>query len=193
MAMPSSDDGLKTTLREALGLLNTDKITAYTKNQVFAHKFGEAKLQAFYTRIQTYAADHNTTFNFDSPTGSSRDSHKLIALAGRKSPELQNMLVDLLFQGHLSEGRDISDVDFLLETASRVGLDQDEAREWLARESVGEEVDREVKKGIVERGVTAVPTFTIQGRYRVGGYQEPGVFLGVFEKVKAARDGVAAA
>ena len=38
-------------------------------------------------------------------------------------------------------------------------------------------------RGHFERGVRAVPCVTMQGRYRVGGYQEQGVFENLFDKI----------
>lgn len=38
-----------------------------------------------------------------------------------------------------------------------------------------------------EVGITAVPSYVVQGRYRVGGKQGPDVFLRLFERVRLAR------
>lgn len=65
----------------------------------------------------------------------------------------------------------------------RAGLDGEEVRMWLDSERGGEEVDREV--AVAKRNlVSGVPNFTVQGKYEVGGAQDPGVFLRLFEKIK---------
>lgn len=39
-----------------------------------------------------------------------------------------------------------------------------------------------------EVGIVAVPSFVIQGRYRVGGKQEQSVFLDLFERIRKAEE-----
>jgi predicted DsbA family dithiol-disulfide isomerase len=156
--------------------------------QAFETKFGGAsQAKAFFERMEKLGGEMGIRFNWGGRTGSSRDSHKLLALAGRKSAETQGRLLDLLYREYMEQGEDISDPEFLVDAAGRVGLDQDEVVEWLLEESVGEEVDRQARIA-VENQISAVPSFQIQGRYRVGGYQEPGVFLQVFDKVRHAQE-----
>jgi predicted DsbA family dithiol-disulfide isomerase len=54
----------------------------------------------------------------------------------------------------------------------------------LKSDKGGDEVDVEVEEAR-RLGISGVPNFTINGRYEVGGAQDPGVFLRLFEKIKA--------
>ena len=65
------------------------------------------------------------------------------------------------------------------------GLAPKDVRRALASEEAGAGVDDEVRSAIVERDVRAVPCVTMQGRYRVGGYQDERVFMDQFEKILA--------
>ncbi|KAK3381355.1 thioredoxin-like protein [Podospora didyma] len=49
-------------------------------------------------------------------------------------------------------------------------------------------VDAESARARLELGISAVPSYVVQGRYRVGGMQGVDVFLGVFEKLYELRE-----
>jgi len=51
----------------------------------------------------------------------------------------------------------------------------------------GPEVDKEVEEAQMNQ-ITGVPNFTLQGKYEVGGAQDPGVFLRLFEKIKVTEE-----
>ena len=59
------------------------------------------------------------------PLGPSLLSHCLIDYAGRISADVQRDLVELIFEGNLALGELLSDVDFLLRMAERVGACKD--------------------------------------------------------------------
>ncbi|OLN86269.1 Uncharacterized protein YwbO 2 [Colletotrichum chlorophyti] len=121
-------------------------------------------------------------FKISGRTGNSRQSHKLLALALTKDNATQERLLEALFRGHFQEGADISDREFLLAAAVEAGLDEVEAAAVLESGRAGQMVDDEVIRAR-RAGITGVPTFTVQGRWRVGGNQDPDVFLRVFERV----------
>ncbi|KAK6223632.1 DSBA-like thioredoxin domain-containing protein [Colletotrichum tabaci] len=139
-------------------------------------------------RVTSAFADAGISLNIAGSTGNSRQAHKLLALALRRNgPAAQNCLLETLFRGHFELGEDISDRHFLLAAATShaVGLDRDDARAALDDDRTGKAVDEDVLEA-KRAGITGVPTFTVQGRWRVGGNQEPDVFLRVFEKVDEA-------
>lgn len=57
--------------------------------------------------------------------------------------------------------------------------------EWLNSDKGGPEVDKEVEVA-KKNAVSGVPNFTVQGKYEVGGAQDPSVFIELFEKIKKA-------
>lgn len=60
---------------------------------------------------------------------------------------------------------------------------------YLDSEAAAERVEREAAAARQVAGVTAVPSYVVNGRYRVGGWQEPGVFGGVFGRIRGAGEG----
>ncbi|RMZ84179.1 hypothetical protein DV738_g594, partial [Chaetothyriales sp. CBS 135597] len=122
-------------------------------------------------------------FSFAGKIGRTRDAHRLIELAGRKGPGVQNAVVLELFRAYFEAGGDITSHDTLEEASVRAGLDRDEVRDWLQTDKGGDVVDREVQRAQLE-GIHGVPNFTIQGKYRVEGAQEPQAFVDIFARVK---------
>ncbi|EQB54086.1 hypothetical protein GCG54_00002624 [Colletotrichum gloeosporioides] len=159
------------------------KNSGYDKRTVYTRTFSVAgDFETAFERISSDCSRAGIKLDISGTTGNSRQCHKLIALALMKGFDVQDRLLDALFRGHFEEGADISDREFLLAAAAAAGLDEHEAARVLDSERAGEIVDGEVIRAR-KAGVNGVPTFTIQGRWRVGGKQEPDVFLRVFERV----------
>lgn len=67
------------------------------------------------------------------------------------------------------------------------GLEAGEVEQELASAEAQRLVDGEARRAREEEGVQAVPAVTVQGRYRVGGYQEGEVFESLFERIWTER------
>jgi predicted DsbA family dithiol-disulfide isomerase len=95
-------------------------------------------------------------------------------------------LLATLLSGSLSQGADISDRSFLIPVALSHGLasSAEEVEAYLDSPAANARVDEETARARTEVGVAAVPSVVVNGRYRVGGMQEPGVFLGLFERIR---------
>ena len=70
-------------------------------------------------------------------------------------------------------------------TVIRPAAQEPEVDDWLATDKGGKAVDEEVAEA-QKNQISGVPNFTIQGKYEVGGAQDPEVFVRLFEKIKAA-------
>lgn len=151
------------------------------------------------------AAAKGLSINWDGLCGNTRDSHVLLLLAqelqkqqqhrqqqerGGDSNSSNNNLLretqDALFHGAFHRGRDVSDRAFLAEVALEVGLcgSEDEVLARLDEEGVRSEADALDRRAKEVVGITAVPSYVVQGRYRVGGQQEPEVFLRLFDRIR---------
>ncbi|KAK1969373.1 DSBA-like thioredoxin domain-containing protein [Colletotrichum sublineola] len=163
------------------------KNTGYDKITIYRTRLaGTADPVEALARVVSASARAGIVLSLAGATGNSRQSHKLLALAlARRGPGAQDRLLEALFRGHFEEGADLSDRRYLLAaaTSAAVGLDPDEAEAVLDGDRFGEAVDEAVMEAR-RAGITGVPTFTVQGRWRVGGSQEPDVFLRVFERVE---------
>lgn len=93
-------------------------------------------------------------------------------------------MVDELFKGFFENDQDITDLDFLKGAGVRAGLDEKEVDEWLKSGKGTKEVEDEVLKAKMA-GINGVPNFVIDGRFEVGGAQDPLVFIQLFERIKA--------
>lgn len=146
------------------------------------------------------------SINWDGLCGNTRDSHVLLLLAqklqeqrrqpgengrsgegiGDDADDLLRETQDALFRGAFDRGRDVSDRAFLAEVALEVGLCGSE-EEVLARlddagaRAEADALDRRAKEAV---GITAVPSYVVQGRYRVGGQQQSEVFLRLFDRIR---------
>lgn len=159
--------------------LGVDK-TAYYKT-----KFGEERTEQIFQRLADVGKDVGIAFKFGGKTGNTRDSHRLIQLGKSKSPALQTRVVEELFAAYFEKEGDITSHEVLKKAGVKAGLEEKEVVEWLESDKGGKAVDEEVEQA-QRNQVTGVPNFTIQGKYEVGGAQEPGVFLRLFERIKSA-------
>ncbi|KAK1463446.1 DSBA-like thioredoxin domain-containing protein [Colletotrichum melonis] len=161
------------------------KSTGYDKREMYTTRFSLAgDLPTALSRITSACTQTGIALNVTGRTGNSRQSHKLLRLAlVSRGPAAQDALLEALFRGHFELGADISDRAYLVKTAvEAAGLKESDVEAALDSDRAGEVVDEEVMDAR-KAGVTGVPTFTVQRRWRVGGNQEPDVFLRVFERV----------
>jgi predicted DsbA family dithiol-disulfide isomerase len=121
-------------------------------------------------------------YNFDiAKPANTFDAHRLIHLASKHGK--QDQAEEALFAAYFTEGKNISDLDTLVEIGTKkLGLDETEIRHMLT----GTELTEEVRKDEYEAqvlGVRGVPFFVINRKYAVSGAQPTEVFKEVLEKV----------
>ncbi|TVY19479.1 hypothetical protein LARI1_G003346 [Lachnellula arida] len=187
---PDSNDTFSTTwlpfyLNPGAPKVGVDK-TAYYRN-----KFGDDRTEMIFERLSQVGKDTGINFKFGGKTGNTRDSHRLIQLGKSKSPAIQTRVVEELFAAYFENEGDITSHEILQKAGVKAGLDEKEVKEWLGSDKGGKAVDEEVEAAQLNQ-VSGVPNFTIQGKYEIGGAQDPGVFLRLFEKIKATEEGAKA-
>ncbi|OIW26525.1 DSBA oxidoreductase [Coniochaeta ligniaria NRRL 30616] len=156
-----------------------------------ANKFGAERAKMMNARLQQMGAAEGLPFKARGNIGHTRDAHRLLQLAKRKGPEVQNKVVAQLFQAHMEEGLDITSHEMLVDVAAKGGLDKDEAKKWLDEGKGGDDVDREVQEAYA-KGVQGVPNFTVNDKYVLEGAQDPQTFLQTFVRAKAEAPEVSA-
>jgi predicted DsbA family dithiol-disulfide isomerase len=156
-----------------------------------ANKFGADRAKMMSARLQSMGAAEGLPFKSRGYIGNTRDAHRLMQLAKKTSPEMQNKVIAQLFQSHMEEGGDITSQEMLVEAGAKAGLDKSEVKKWLEEGKGGDEVDREVQEAY-RKGVHGVPNFTINGKYQLEGAQEPETFLQTFVRAKADAPDVSA-
>ena len=148
-----------------------------------ATKFGDSgHSRRIHQTIAEAGATVGIAFAFDKIKRSpnTRNAHRLIRYATRQGAASE--VVTRLFEGYFLEGRDVGDLATLATIAAEAGLDEREARAFLAGDSERDEIvaeDRNARR----LGVNAVPCFIFAGQYAISGAQEPEFFLPVFDLV----------
>ena len=143
------------------------------------------KVAAGKNRVNQAGRSVGIAFKAGGKIGRTRDAHRLIHLCQTESisTEVQDTLVEGLFEAYHEQERDISEWSVLREIAVDAGLDGRDVDGWLESDLGGDAVDDEATKNreVVNAGV---PLFIVQGVYRVDGAQDPQDFLEIFWKVK---------
>jgi predicted DsbA family dithiol-disulfide isomerase len=110
-------------------------------------------------------------------------AHRLIWLAAQPdSPVAQDAMKERLLRAYFHDGLDIGDPDVLADCAAEIGFDHDEVEKFLASGRGADEVHAEL--GVAStNGITAVPTYVVNGRWAIPGAQEPETFAQVLRKM----------
>jgi predicted DsbA family dithiol-disulfide isomerase len=149
-------------------------------------KFGSwERSQELDAQVAAAGAGEGIPFAFDRirRTPNTFDSHRLIWLAGQAG--VQDQVVEALFRGYFTEGRDLSDRQVLLDLVVEAGLDRQQAERLLAGDGGVSEV-RAAEAEAHTLGVQGVPFFVANHRLALSGAQEPGLFLDAFNELLAA-------
>ena len=131
-------------------------------------------------RLTAVGAEEGIAFALDriERTPNTFDAHRLAWHAQREGR--QEAVVDALFRGYFTEGRDIGDRGTLSDLASEAGLDRGRVRDFLEGDEGAREIRAEEER-VRRLGVQAVPFFILGGRYAVQGAQPPEVFVEAFD------------
>lgn len=111
----------------------------------------------------------------------SLNSLRLIKYAQRKNK--YNEVKDALFRGYFAQGRDLSDLQVLVNIAVESGLDKIETEQFLNSSEFKLEVENDRDLGI-SKGLQGVPFFVIDDQFILSGNQSKQQFLSVFNQIK---------
>jgi predicted DsbA family dithiol-disulfide isomerase len=149
-------------------------------------KYDAGAVQAIGARLQAVAAAEGLPMA-DPPVGGIRPNtfaaHRLLTATRHEHGDAaQQALADGLFRACWVEGRDTGDHDVLAELVEDAGLGGARAREILGGDAYAEAVRAE-ERAAREAGITAVPTFVLDGRLAVSGAQPPAVLADAVRRV----------
>jgi predicted DsbA family dithiol-disulfide isomerase len=164
-------------LNPDLPLAGVDRVT------YFSTRAGDAALAAeSQTQLERMGLASGIQFRFDLMTRipNSRRSHLLIAHAARSG--LQAEVKDRILRAYFEEGRDIGEVEELVQLAADTGLRADPVRRALIVRA-GQDGVVAAERHAQVMGITSVPTFIFEGQYTLSGAQEVGVFAQVLDQV----------
>ncbi|WP_282095509.1 DsbA family oxidoreductase [Epibacterium ulvae] len=136
-------------------------------------KFGgkEGAIRA-YAPIAEHAEKAGLPLNLEGikRTPNTVNAHRLIHWAGIEGK--QNEAVDALFQANFVDGKNIGDINVLVEVAETIGMQGDVTRKLLSGDSDADNI-RERDAHSRKMGVNSVPTFIIANQHAVPGAQPP--------------------
>jgi predicted DsbA family dithiol-disulfide isomerase len=144
-----------------------------------ARKFGSpAALDRVHDRLADVGADVGIDFRWDGKRRvNTFDAHRLAVWAeDMAGPEVRAALEHRLFRAYFTDNDDVSDHAVLDRLAAEGGLDGGAAAEALATGAGADQVRAEEARA-TELGISAVPTFVIEGRWAIPGAQDADTFL----------------
>lgn len=152
-------------------------------------KYGSTPAQsaANRTHLTTLGGALGITFNFtdESRIVNTFAAHQVLDRAQEYG--LQHPLKLALFDAHFTQGRDVSDVNVLVDVAKSVGLDGDAVAEVLASGSHAEQT-RARQQFWKERGISGVPAMVFDGKYLLTGAQGADTYAQMLRTVLAERE-----
>lgn len=136
-----------------------------------ARKWGGRPSSEVYARVSGVGKSVGIDFEFDRIVRqpNTKAAHALIALAGELG--VQPAVKEAMMRAYFIDGRDLTDIDTLIEVAERAGLDPKRARAHLADPDALRAIDgADLQARRI--GVEGVPFFIFNRRYAVSGAQE---------------------
>ncbi|OJD12715.1 hypothetical protein AJ78_06729 [Emergomyces pasteurianus Ep9510] len=171
--------------RSQLKIKSKNDSSAYIYQSIYPErmlrKMGPKMTQGAQTRLKRVGAALGINFKFGGYIGSSRLAHVLLhTTAVEKGSLMRCKVSEILFQYQFEIEEDISCIDTLVRSAVEAGLDESEAKGWLAGEGAGNgvgEIIEAADKQARGNGVQGVPHFIIGGNHHIEGAVDVAEFL----------------
>jgi predicted DsbA family dithiol-disulfide isomerase len=134
-------------------------------------------------------AGEGISFHFElmARTPNTFKAHRLIWLARQAGG--QDALVEALFRGYFTEGRDIGSEDVLEDLAVEAGMDRAQVSTFLRSDEGALQVSQEEEMAR-RAGLSGVPAFILNGRPLLVGAQAPEVLASALSRALAEPSGV---
>ena len=146
-------------------------------------KFGSSeKIKPIHNALLEAGTAEGIAFAFDkiTRTPNTINSHRLIRWA--HSANVQDAVVERLFQSYFLEGADIGDIAVLAQIGADVGMDRELVEELLHSDADREKVEHEDTMAR-KIGISGVPTYLVGGKVLVTGAQDAEHLAHVIDRV----------
>lgn len=165
--------------------------------EAYARKFGgPEQATAIIQRVTEAAAGDGLEFRMDlALRANTLLAHRVLWLAEQPdSPAEQHVLKERLLLAYFTDGLDIGDPDVLADCAAEVGFDRDSVLEFLETDQGRSEVAAYLEQA-ADNGISAVPTYVINGQWAIPGAQDTETFVNVLRRLneKVVSEAAAAA
>ena len=151
----------------------------------YAEKFGgPEQAQMIIDRVTETAAADGIEFRMDRALrANTLLAHRLLWWAEQPdSPATQAAVKERLLRAYFIDGDDIGDPDTLADLAAELGSDRDDVLRFLESDAGLAEV-RGYLDEAGELGISAVPTFVLNGQWAIPGAQDPDTFVNVLRRL----------
>ena len=155
------------------------------RQEYLISKFGSSDAaKTVYENIYEEGVKEGINFNFDliEVTPNSFNSHRLLALAYKV--DIQEKVLDDLFESYFLHGKDIGDPNILLQIAIKHNINAEEFKSYLSDQENIEPLANEAIQA-KKMGINSVPTFIVNKQIVINGAQTSENFELIFEKLKA--------
>jgi predicted DsbA family dithiol-disulfide isomerase len=131
--------------------------------------------------VTDMASEVGLVYDFDKAVvANTFTAHRLTHLAAKHG--LQDASEERLFTAYFTEGKNINDLETLVQLGVEIGLDAEEVRSVLVSDAYTKEVQQDIYEA-QQVGVRGVPFFVFDNKYAVSGAQSSEVFTNVLQKV----------
>ena len=144
----------------------------YDRKEQMKKKFGPDGGKEIFKNVLAAAEGTGINWNFEAitRTPNTLNAHRLIRWAA--STGQQHAIAEALFSAFFEQGKDVSDVEVLLEIGTQHGLEAELLRELFSGDRDVEQT-RSDDAAARELGVHGVPAFLAGGKFLLMGAQEP--------------------
>ncbi|CAM9495134.1 unnamed protein product [Sphacelaria rigidula] len=145
-------------------------------------KYGKGAGSRMSTALEKAGELTGINFNKDRRVHNTIRSHRLVRLASEQGKG--GDMIEQLFHGYFEEGRNIADVDVLLDLAKKADVEC--SKDYLQGKEGKDEVLYEYEKAARSEGVSGVPYFVLsregsRATLPLSGAQPPEAFIEAFE------------
>ncbi|KAF4994428.1 hypothetical protein FDECE_13128 [Fusarium decemcellulare] len=139
--------------------------------------------EKLYKRMNQIGRSVGINFKRGGKIGDTRLAHKLARLGSTLEPQIENIIIEGIFQAYHELEKDITDKQVLLEIAVNSGVSAEAVDEYLDSDQEAEHVDQEANENKEYLAGSGVPTFEIQGE-RLDGQPDAEDFMAAFIKTR---------
>lgn len=133
-----------------------------------------------HTRVSEMAKAAGLHYDFDKMiVANSFNAHRFAHFAASKGK--QDAAEEILFASYFTEGKNIGDIETLVQLGMKIGLDENELRNLFESDRYAAEVRMDIAEA-QKLGARGVPFFVIDRKYGVSGAQPVESFLQVLNK-----------
>ncbi len=150
------------------------------KRYMSAKGGGQVPLENWFDAPRRMGEAVDLEFHFEkiSRAPNSLLSHRLIMLT---PGEKQEAMIDAIYDAYFRDGRDIGQLDVLIDIAAAQGLEAQSLRSRLLSDEAREQVEQEASEAQT-MGITGVPFFILDQKYAFSGAHPPERIVSVLQQ-----------